>query len=195
MNRALFFITVLLVSVFTTACVNNLAVQDLNSKAKAYLDSGEAQKAICRLESSVDLDGGIFETRYNLATAYIRVEEFEKAVEQLKVAHNLKPDFVDYYYSMALAIEGEAFKKIDDAESPILGKDGEAQSSSKRELSNEDKIFVVKKLNEAVETYNEYLSKKPDAANKDTLNSHIEMLNNEIKKYNSEVLPEENAVI
>ena len=38
MKKALLLVSILFVSIVTTACINNLAVQELNTKAKAYLD-------------------------------------------------------------------------------------------------------------------------------------------------------------
>ena len=62
MKKIFLLITILFVSVISTACINNLAVQELNNKAKEYMANGETEKAICRLRSSIDLDDSIFET-------------------------------------------------------------------------------------------------------------------------------------
>ena len=75
--------------VISSACVNNFAIHELNTKANTYLNNGEIDKAISRLEASVDLDGNIYESRYNLAVAYIRKGECEKALENIEVALNL----------------------------------------------------------------------------------------------------------
>ena len=94
-------LSALFMSVMCTACLNNFnnfAVQELNNKAQEYLNKGEIEKAISRLESNVDIDGSIFETRYNLAVAYIQAKEFEKALAQIKVAKELKPENADVYW-------------------------------------------------------------------------------------------------
>ena len=80
MKKTLLLLSILFIAVISTACINNFAVQELNNKAKAYLDNGDYLSAINRLESSIDLDNTIFETHYNLAVAYTMAENFEKAV-------------------------------------------------------------------------------------------------------------------
>ena len=59
MKKFLFIVTILVLSVFTTACINNLAVQELNNKALEYMKKGDYENAISRLKSSSDLDGTI----------------------------------------------------------------------------------------------------------------------------------------
>ncbi|GBF23666.1 hypothetical protein tpqmel_1070, partial [Candidatus Gastranaerophilus sp. (ex Termes propinquus)] len=112
MKKLFLLFTILFVGVLCTACVNNLAVQELNDKAKTYLDSGNIQAAICRLQSSVDLDGNVYESRYNLAVAYIANDEFKKAEEQLLVAATIKPKAANTYYSLGVAQEGQAYDII-----------------------------------------------------------------------------------
>ena len=85
MKRILLLFTILLVSVLTTACINNLAIQELNNKAVAYMDKGDTETAICRLKSSLDLDAEIYETHYNLAIAYNNIKEYEKAITELQM--------------------------------------------------------------------------------------------------------------
>ena len=108
MKKIILLITILFISVISTACINNLAVQELNNKAKEYMEKGETEKAISRLRSSIDLDTSIFETHYNLGVALIQAKDYEEAVNALKNATNLKPDFADSYYSLAIAYEGLA---------------------------------------------------------------------------------------
>lgn len=76
--------SILFVAVASTACINNLAVQDLNNKAQVYMEKGDYTQAIERLKSSIDLDPSIFETHYNLAVAYTKSEDYINAVEQYK---------------------------------------------------------------------------------------------------------------
>lgn len=185
MKKVVLLTAILLVAVVSTSCINNLAIQELNNKAKVYMDKGEVNTAICRLQASLDLDGEVFETRYNLALAYINIEEFEKAQEELKIAHKLKPEFLDYYYSLALATEGEAFKKVDSFSNPTEDNSSfGVDKPVKQEFSDEDKILVVKKMTEAIELYNEYLSKQSDTKNKEAIDNRIQVLNSEIQKYN-----------
>lgn len=84
MKKVLLIASVLFVAVVSTACINNLAVQDLNNKAKMYADKGDYTQAIERLKSSIDLDPSVFETHYNLAVVYTQAEDYINAVEEYK---------------------------------------------------------------------------------------------------------------
>ena len=77
MKRVFLILTILFASVLSTACINNLAIQELNNKAKEYMNEGDVEKAICRYKSSLDLDAGILETNYNLGVAYITAKNYE----------------------------------------------------------------------------------------------------------------------
>ena len=183
MKKVVLLITILFVSVISTACINNLAVQELNNKAKEYMANGETEKAICRLRSSIDLDTSIFETHYNLGVALIEVKEYEEAQTSLENAIKLKPDFADSYYSLAMAFEGQADKLI--AGEPKNDDNSQETDDDKAKvLSDSEKIKVVELLNSAVDNYNKYLVKKPDAQDKDKITEQINYLNGEIQKYN-----------
>ena len=195
MKKVILLITVLFVSVISTACINNLAVQELNNKAKAYLEAGETDKAICRLRSSIDLDTNIFETHYNLGVALIQNKEYEEAQKSLETAVNLKPDYADAYYSLALSLQEQAFAIANnDNEDEETAADeensseqaSEAADESAPELTEAQKVEIVEKLNKAIENYNKYLSKKPDAKDKETISAQVASLTEEIKKYNSQ---------
>lgn len=189
MKKVVLLITILFVSVISTACINNLAVQELNNKAKEYMANGETEKAICRLRSSIDLDTSIFETHYNLGVALISVNENKDAQESLENAIKLKPDFADSYYSLAVALENQADEIINGSTKEDTEKsdsdDTEVSVTKKKELSESEKAKVVELLNESIENYNKYLTKKPDAQDKDKIAEEIDYLNNEIQKYNS----------
>ena len=172
MKKVILLITVLFVSVISTACINNLAVQELNNKAKAYLEAGETDKAICRLRSSIDLDTNIFETHYNLGVALIQNKEYEEAQKSLENAINLKPDFPDTYYSLALSLQEQAYALANPAseeeETADLAEETEntdisSEEAPAKELTEAQKQEIVEKFNLAIENYNKYLSKKPDA--------------------------------
>ncbi len=101
MRRILSFLTILLLAGFCSACVNNFAVHELNQMAAQYVQKGDLDSAISRLESSVELDDNIYETRYNLAVAYLKAEKYEKALESINKAIELaaKSDAKDAYYT------------------------------------------------------------------------------------------------
>lgn len=196
MKKIILLITVLFVSVISTACINNLAVQELNSKAKEYMEAGEIEKAICRLRSSIDLDTNVFETHYNLGVALISAKQYEEAEKSLLNAIKLKPDFADAYYSLAVAQEEKAFEMINkeqqpdeedrqetSADEPEDISEASEPSEESKELSTEDMKKIADALNASIENYNSYLLKKPDAEDRAKIENHISTLNDELKKY------------
>lgn len=201
MKKVILLITVLFVSVISTACINNLAVQELNSKAKEYMAAGEVEKAICRLRSSIDLDTNIYETHYNLGVALIEAKDYKEAQKSLENAINLKPDFADSYYSLGLALQEQAFEQANpqkDEKSTVVSDEGEEISSEYIEenssnVTESDKTEIVEKLNSAIDNYNKYLSKKPDAQDREKVAAQIEFLTKEIKKYSSGIDDNQNA--
>lgn len=193
MKKVVLLITILFVSVISTACINNLAVQELNNKAKEYMANGETEKAICRLRSSIDLDTSIFETHYNLGVALIENKEYAEAQNALQNAIKLKPEFADSYYSLAVAFENEASdiinginKELDEDAVSDDEINKATQADKKKELTESDKTKIVEYFNSAVDNYNKYLVKQPDAKDKEKILSQIDYLNTEIKKYNTD---------
>lgn len=193
MKKVVLLITILFVSVISTACINNLAVQELNNKAKEYMANGETEKAICRLRSSIDLDTSIFETHYNLGVALIEVKEYAEAQASLENAIKLKPDFADSYYSLAMAMENQADDIINGRtnEDKTLNAEQteetaqQADAKAKKELTEAEKNKVIELLNCAVDNYNKYIVKKPDAEDKDKVEEQIRFVNEQIGQYNS----------
>lgn len=143
MKKAFLLATILFISVISTACINNFAVQELNNKAQDFMEKGDYASAIERLKSSVDLDGSIFETQYNLAVAYTKAEDYANAIKTYNDAIKLNPDFPDAYYSLAVCEENLA-KDI------IAGnvKVNEDDSIEKVEISEDDTIVKDVKLSE-----------------------------------------------
>lgn len=193
MKKAFLLVTILFVSVISTACINNFAVQELNNKAKSYLEKGDYENAISRLKSSVDLDSTIFETHYNLGIAYTQAEKYPEAVETFENAIKLKPDFADAYYSLAVAQENYAKGIIDgsikdrenndeDSEKPEA-KDFEEKKPVK--LTSEDKEKIVEVLNESIKSYEKYLEKGQNIADKADVENKIEQLKGMTEKYSS----------
>ncbi len=181
MKRILMISAALLMSILCTACLNNFndfAVQELNNKAKEYLNKGEIEKAICRLESNVDLNGNIFETRYNLSVAYIQAKEFEKALAQIKIAKELNPENTDVYYLEGACEEGIAASIEENNETSA---DGEAKEAKK--LSEEDKANIAKHLDLAIGSYEKYIAENPNAEDKVAVEEKITELTGEITKY------------
>lgn len=174
MKRILLLMTILSVSVVSTACISNFAIKELNNKAQDYLNNGDVDSAICRLKSSLDLDSELYETHYNLAVAYLAADNQEDAITALKRVIQLKPDYNDAYYSLGIANSTLAYKLID-LENEI-NEDG-----SRRQLSPEENQSLSLYLNEAVDNFNRYLSNVPKAENADEIKAQIDNLNQELK--------------
>lgn len=194
MRKFLSILTILLVSVLSTACINNLAVQELNNKAKVFMDKGDYENAISRLQASVDLDDTIFETQYNLAVAYTYANKYKEAIETFGKAINLKPTMAETYYSLGVAQENFAIDVIkgevningekpndddDDEEDTVQNKTSDDDVT---ELSKEEKEAVKDLYNQAIESYETYLQKAGNAKDKATVEAKISNIKTEIKK-------------
>ncbi|MBQ3311854.1 tetratricopeptide repeat protein [bacterium] len=164
MKKAIYLILILFVTILTTGCINNLAIEELNNKAAEYMEKGDYPNAISRLEASIDLDNSIFETQYNLAIAYTENEDYDKAIETFNKAIKLNDKKADVYYSLAVAYENYAKsiyngetkeqKELKDDENP----DNNSQFDEKGNYkATKDEIDNVKNYyNLAIENYNKY---------------------------------------
>lgn len=196
MKKAFLLVLVLFVAVISTACINNFAVQELNNKAKIYLDKGDYENAISRLKASIDLDNTIFETHYNLGIAYTQAEKYPEAVETFKNAIKLKPEFADTYYSLAVAQENYAKGIVDgtlknkdkeeDKESGEAKNKEEEISNKPVTLTKEEKAQVAQLMNDAIASYNTYLEKGQDIKDKQEVQEKIEYLKTQASKYSDE---------
>ena len=198
MNRILAILVILMVSVMTTACINNLAIQELNNKAKAYMEAGETDKAICRYKSSLDLDDSVFETNYNLGVAYVTAKQYDEAIDALKNAIKIDSNMADSYYSLAVALENKAYEKIrgeeteeKTGEEAQTAEYAEEQQVKPKEYTAEQKEVISKLLMDAIENYNKYLSLNPAAEDKEKVSSGVESLNKELLKYSGDSEPAE----
>ena len=84
MKKALLIASVLFIAVISTACINNVAVQNLNNKAAEFMEKGDYEAAMNRLEASIDLDATMYETYYNLGIAATNAKKYEKAIDALE---------------------------------------------------------------------------------------------------------------
>ncbi len=190
MKKAFLLVVILFVSVISTACINNLAVQELNNKAKGYLDKGDAENAISRLKSSLDLDSTIFETHYNLGIAYTQAEKYPEAVETFQNALKIKPEFVDTYYSLAVAqenyaegiIEGTINADGTKVESKTKTEDSDASPAEKK-LTKSEKAAIAQLLNDSITSYSTYLEKGKDIQDKQDVEQKVEYIKTQVLKY------------
>lgn len=190
MKKAFLLVVILFVSVISTACINNFAVQELNNKAKGYLEKGDYENAISRLKSSLDLDSTIFETHYNLAIAYTEAEDYPEAIDTFKRAITLKPDFADTYYSLAVTQENYAKVIIDGSlKAKENAKTSPGQSASEtyinkpKDLTAAEKEQVAQLLNDAILSYQTYLQKGKEIQDKQSVEQKIEYLKTQVLSY------------
>lgn len=182
MKNVLLIASILTVAVISTACINNLAVQDLNNKAQAYAEKGDYTQAIERLKSSIDLDPSVFETHYNLAIVYTKSGDYINAIEEYKTVISMKPEMADSYYSLAtaennLAIEmGRGNYKLNQEGSLTAALSDEEREA---EMTEDEKTLMKELYDSAIKNYEKYLELNPDAEDKSEVNETIER----IKKY------------
>lgn len=184
MKRVLLVAGVLFISVVSTACINNFAVQELNTKAKEFIENGDYTSAVERLKSSIDLDSSAYESYYNLAVAYTKLDDYSNAVDNYKKVIQIKPDFADAYYSLAVCEENV----ITDIEEGYLFVDEEGKlakfenpDKKKRKLSDADNARIAELVQDAVQNYEKYLSLSPDASDRDAVQERINELNTKVQ--------------
>ncbi len=183
MKKVLLITSILFVAVVSTACINNLAVQDLNNKAKAYADKGDYTQAIERLKSSIDLDPSVFETHYNLAVIYTKAEDYINAVEEYKKVIEMKPDLADSYYSLAtaennLAVDMEqGVVRMNDVDGVLYSPSADRIALEENYvLKDKEKQLVEELYSAAIENYQKYLQLNPNASDKADVEQQIERL-------------------
>lgn len=182
MKKTLLIVSILLVAVASTACINNFAVRDLNNKAQSYMQKGDYQQAIERLKSSLDLDPSVYETHYNLAIAYTQAEDYLNASEEYEKALQIKPNEADVFYSLGtaqnnLAIDIEQGRvRVNRDGSLYKPKADEIDFNQKYEMNDKEKEFVAEYKNAAVKNYQKYLELNPNAQDKDIVEKQIETL-------------------
>ena len=182
MKKVLLIASVLFVAVVSTACINNLADQDLNNKAKMYADKGDYTQAIERLKSSIDLDPSVFETHYNLAVVYTQAEDYINAVEEYKKVIGMKPDMADSYYSLATAennlavdmMQGRVRMNVD--ETLYTPKAEDINFEEKIKLTDKEENLIKELKESAVQNYEKYLELNPNAQDKADVEQQIQKL-------------------
>ena len=189
MKKALLIASVLFVAVVSTACINNIAVQELNNKAAEYMQKGDFESAMNRLQASIDLDSTIYETYYNLGIASIKANKYDKAIEAFEKGIELKPDFSNFYYSLAVAQSDYADKILDnndEVESASITED-EKVVEKKKDLSKED----LKKVNslkiKSKENFVKYLELEENSKDKENIESLVKDIDEYLEENNLKV--------
>lgn len=175
MKKALMIVFVLFIAVISTACINNIAVQELNNKASEYMQKGDYEAAMSRLQASLDLDNTMYQTYYNLGIAAISANKYDVAIDALENGIKLKPDFSDFYYSLGVAQIGFADHVYENLELRQAAKiDTEKEKIEIEEnIDNIDKDDIIKLKKSARENLKKYLILSPDANEKDSVEEMI----------------------
>lgn len=175
MKKALMIVTILLVAVVSTACINNIAVQELNNKAAEYMQKGDYESAMSRLQASLDLDASMYQTYYNLGVAAINANKYEKAIEALEGGIKINPEFNDFYYSLGVAQIGladEIYEKATEEEEASADTEKETVDI-KRDITDEDKARILELKKMAKENLQKYLQKEPESKEKSSIEEMI----------------------
>ena len=187
MKKALMIVSVLMIAVISTACINNMAVQELNNKAAEFMQKGDYESAMNRLQASLDLDSTMYETYYNLGVAAINAKKYEKAIEALEGGIKIKPDYADFYYSLGIAqseLADEILAKAEEEENAKpeentdnVNENNPLMEADKRVEASEDKAKAVEYKKASVENLNKYLSMNPNTEDKETIEALIQESN------------------
>lgn len=154
MKKIIVFLIVLIVGVICSACINTYAVNQLNKFAAKYSEDGNTEAAIARLESSIDLDGGIYETRYNLAVLYLDADKCDKALEQVDVAQGLiEKEEPALYYIRGAANACIAKNVLEKKNNPELDKLPNAAGQVEQDNINKSYVEYLQKSVDAFEKY------------------------------------------
>lgn len=182
MKKALMIASVLFIAVISTACINNIAVQELNNKAAEFMQKGDYDSAMNRLQASLDLDSTMYETYYNLGVAAINAKKYEKAIEALEGGIKVKPDYAEFYYSLGIAQSDLADEINDEAAQKLQEETTEVQNINERNavMEADKRIDAAEAKNKAdglkksaLENLKKYLEMKPQTEDKETIEALI----------------------
>ena len=175
MKKALMIVLILLVAVISTACINNIAVQELNNKAAEYMQKGDYEAAMSRLQASLDLDNTMYQTYYNLGVAAINANKYDVAIKALEDGIKVNPDYADFYYSLGVAQIGLADDVYEQAE---VEEDAKADTEKedveiKRTVEERSEADIIDLKKSAIKNLNKYLELVPNAKEKDSIDEMI----------------------
>lgn len=167
MKKALLIASVLFIAVISTACINNIAVQELNNKAAEYMQKGDYEAAVNRLQASIDLDSTMYETYYNLGIAATNAKKYDVAIEALENGIKLKPDKADFYYSLGVAQSSQAEDLLEEKFD---------ENDKVKPITDEDKTKAETLKQSAVINLTKYLQMNPVAEDKAEVEELIKSL-------------------
>lgn len=162
-----------------SGCVNNLSnldIQKLNQKASEYMEAGEYEKAIARLESILDLNPNFPQTYFNLGVAYYQINDYEKALASLNIAIEKENDLADAYYSRAVVYEDWAYSILE-------GEDAQ-DGTNGNNVNKEDKEKSMEYLKNAKADFEKYLELNKNAQDADDVHEKIIQIENDINNFN-----------
>ena len=179
MIKLLQFLFILALGGLCCACVNTFAVHELNEKAYQLIEEGDYQAAIARYEASIDLDGEIYESRYNLASALHIAGRCPEAIPHAQKATILKPNEPISHYTLGTvatcsADNGVLTEKVDGEVVPI-------KFDSEEKKNNAVKKYV-EYLNLANAAFEKYLELVPNSEDADQVFDLININKDKIKK-------------
>ena len=171
MKKTIPLLILLIISVITCACVNTVAVHKLNEIASECMEKDDVQCAISRLESSVDLDPSIYESRYNLAVSYVKAGKCEEALKQLDEAQKLDDTQGSLYYTLGIAnncvADSFKYRKNEDGIEEKIVFDNEEDKAQAQES-------YINYLTAANNAFEKYLQSKDSNTNRDEVQYLIE---------------------
>lgn len=171
MKKALLIASVLFIAVISTACINNIAVQELNNKAAEFMEKGDYESAVNRLQASIDLDSTMYETYYNLGIAATNAKKYDVAIEALENGLKIKSDFADFYYALGAAQYEYSNNLTEDKANE------EKEEASATEPTEEDKQKSEELKKSALANFEKYLELKPQAEDKEAVQTLINDIN------------------
>ena len=191
MKKALMIASVLLIAVISTACINNIAVQELNNKAAEFMQKGDYNAAMNRLQASLDLDSTLYETHYNLGVAAVNSYKYDVAIEALENSIKLNPNHADSYYTLALAQSGLAEELL--ADRTEFDDDDKATTNKNNkndvvEFSKEDMEKYKNLRTSAVENLKKYIELNPNKKEEESIIDLIADLEKPVEKNSKNVL-------
>ena len=177
MKKALMIASILFIAVVSTACINNIAVQELNNKAAEYMEKGDYEAAVDRLQASLDLDATMYETYYNLGIAAINAKKYETAIEALEGGIKIKPDYADFYYSLGLAQSDLAEMLMEPSDDDNNDDDSEVDKNNvgkqNQTVPNEDKNKAIDLKKASIDNLKKYLEMTPNTEDKENIETLI----------------------